>query len=79
MVGLVCVIIDEIMREQSLQVEDLTLEKDVNMCRLFESSAKQLKTLGSSQPEPDVHASRKMKLYSKTSERHTSSKQALIS
>ena len=56
---LVCGIIDEILREKLLQVEDLTLEKCVNMCRLLESSARQLKTLGSSQPEPDVHALRK--------------------
>ena len=67
---LVCGIIDEIVREKLLQVEDLTLEKCVNMCRLFESSAKQLRTLGSSQPEPDVHALRKMKLSSKTGQRH---------
>ena len=66
------------MREKLLQVEDLTLEKCVNMCRLFESSAKQLRTLGSSQPEPDVHALRKMKLSSKTGQRHTSGKQALV-
>ena len=72
---LVCGIIDEIAREKLLQVEDLTLEKCVNMCRLFESSAKQLRTLGSSQPEPDVHALRKMKLSSKTGQRHTSGKQ----
>ena len=66
------------MREKLLQVEDLTLEKCVNMCRLFESSAKQLRTLGSNQPEPDVHALRKMKLSSKTGQRHTSGKQALV-
>ena len=75
---LVCGIIDEIVREKLLQVEDLTLEKCVNMCRLFESNAKQLRTLGSSQPEPDVHALRKMKLSSKTGQRHTSGKQALV-
>ena len=43
---LVCGIIDEIVREKLLQVQDLTLEECVNMCRLFESSAKQLRTLG---------------------------------
>ena len=75
---LVCGIIDEIVTEKLLQVEDLTLEKCVNMCKLFESSAKQLRTLGSSQPEPDVHALRKMKLSSKTGQRHTSGKQALV-
>ena len=63
------------MRDKLLRVEDLTLEKCVNMRRLFESSAKQLRTLGSSQPE---HASRKMKLSSKTGQRHTSGKQALV-
>ena len=71
-------IIDEIVREKLLQVDDLTLEKCVNMCRLSESSAKQLKTLGSSQSEPDVHELRKVKLYSKTGQRPTSSKQALV-
>ena len=75
---LVCCIIDKTVREQLLQVEDLTLEKCVNMCRLFESSAKQLRTLGSSQLGPDVHALRKMKLSSKTGQRHTSGKQALV-
>ena len=75
---LVCGIIDEIVREKLLQVEDLTLEECVNMCRLFESSAKHLRTLGSSQPEPDVHALRKMKLSSKIGQRHTSGKQALV-
>ena len=75
---LVCGIIDEIVREKLLQVEDLTLEKCVDKCRLFESSAKQLKTLGSSQPEPDAHALRKMKLSSKTGQRHTSGKQTLV-
>ena len=61
-----------------MQVEDLTLEKCVNMCTLFESSGKQLRTLGSSQPEPDVHVLRKMKLSSKIDQRPTSSKQALV-
>ena len=46
---LVCGIVDKIVREKLLKVEDLTREKCVNMCRLFESSAKQLRTLGSSQ------------------------------
>ena len=59
---LVCDIIDEIVREKFLQVEDLTLEKYVNMCRLIESSAKQLRTLGSSQPEPDAHALKKSEI-----------------
>ena len=45
---LVCGIGDKIVREKLLKV-DLTREKWVNMCRLFESSAKQLRTLGSSQ------------------------------
>ena len=74
---LVCAIIDKIVREKLLQVKDLKPETCVNMCRLFELSAKQLRTLGSSQPEPDVHALRKMKLSSKTGQRPTSSKQAL--
>ena len=75
---LACGIIEEIVREKLLQVEDLTIEKCVNMCRLFESSAKQLRTLVSSQPETDVHALRKMKLSSKTGQRYTSGKQALV-
>ena len=75
---LVCGIIDEIVIQKLLQVEDLTLEKCVNLCRLFESSAKQLRTLGSSQPDPDVHVLRKTKLSSKTGQRHTSGKQALV-
>ena len=75
---LVCGIIDEIVREKLLQVEDLTPEKCVNMCRLVESNAKQLRTLGSSQPELDVHALRKIKLSSKTGQKHTSGKQALV-
>ena len=75
---LACGIIDEIVREKLLQVEDLTHEKCVNMCRLLESSANQLRTLGSRQPEHDVHRLRKMKLSSKTGQRPTSSKQPLV-
>ena len=71
---LVCGTVDEIGRKRLLQVEDLTLEKCVNMCRLSESSAKQLRTLGSSQSESDVHTLRKMKVSSKTGQRSTSSK-----
>ena len=59
---LVCGIIYEIVREKLLQVENLILEKYFNVCRLFQSNDKQLKTLGSSQPEPYVNALRKMEL-----------------
>ena len=41
----VCGIIDGIVIQKLLGV-DLTLENCVNMCRLFESSAKQLRTIG---------------------------------
>ena len=75
----VCGIIDEtVMREKLLQVEDLILEKCGNMCRLFESSAKQFRTLGSSQQESDVDALKKVKLSSNTAQIPTSSKQALV-
>ncbi|XP_077862565.1 uncharacterized protein LOC144344556 [Saccoglossus kowalevskii] len=48
---IVCGIRDESVREKLLQTEDLTLEKAVNICRLSEISASQLKT-----PEASVHA-----------------------